>query len=142
MSDIFLNDLEIGHAAHRGGRGIGRIAAEHLEPYGRYIAKVAPTAPAALSDRAPTKYIVITAVTPTHLGEGKTTLSIGLAQGLALLGHKSMLSPRQPSLGPTFGIKGGAAGAGCRFDLTSGQCPAPPTGSRSPRSSACSTLPR
>ena len=113
MSDIFLNDLEIGHllpieevAASAG------IAAEHLEPYGRYIAKVAPTAQADLSERPRAKYIVITAVTPTPLGEGKTTTSIGLAQGLALLGHRSMLSLRQPSLGPTFGIKGGAAGAG------------------------------
>src|SRR5674476_445507 len=71
------------------------ITAEHLEPYGAYIAKVAPTATAALSDQAPAKYIVITAVTPTPLGEGKTTTSIGLAQGLAALGHRTMLSLRQ-----------------------------------------------
>ena len=51
-------------------------------------------------------------MTPTPLGEGKTTTSVGLAQGLSLLGHRSMLSLRQPSLGPTFGIKGGAAGGG------------------------------
>jgi len=84
-----LGDLEIGRAADllpieevaaRAG-----IEAEHLEPYGRYIAKVAPTAQAALSGRAPAKYVVITAVTPTHLGEGKTTTAIGLAQGLSLL---------------------------------------------------------
>jgi formate--tetrahydrofolate ligase len=116
MTDPFSSDLEIGHAAHllpiEEVAASAGIAAEHLEPYGRHIAKVAPTAQASLSDRAPAKYIVITAVTPTPLGEGKTTTSIGLAQGLSLLGHRSMLSLRQPSLGPTFGIKGGAAGAG------------------------------
>jgi formate--tetrahydrofolate ligase len=116
MTDKILNDLEIGHAAtllpiEEVAASAG-IAQEHLETYGRYIAKVAPSAQDALSGQAPAKYIVITAVTPTPLGEGKTTTSIGLAQGLALLGHRSMLSLRQPSLGPTFGIKGGAAGAG------------------------------
>ncbi|MGZ4644290.1 MAG: formate--tetrahydrofolate ligase [Blastococcus sp.] len=110
------SDLEIGRAADllpiEDVAAAAGIAAEHLEPFGRYIAKVAPTAQAALSDRPPGKYVVITAVTPTPLGEGKTTAAIGLAQGLSLLGHRSMLSLRQPSLGPTFGIKGGAAGAG------------------------------
>jgi formate--tetrahydrofolate ligase len=114
--DKSLSDLEIGHAAlllpiEEVAASAG-IAAEHLEPYGAHIAKVAPSATAAASGRAPAKYILITAVTPTPLGEGKTTTSIGLAQGLAVLGHKTMLSLRQPSLGPTFGIKGGAAGAG------------------------------
>jgi formate--tetrahydrofolate ligase len=116
MTEPLPSDLEIGRAAEllsiEEVAASAGIAAEHLEPYGRYIAKVAPTALAALSDRAPAKYVVITAVTPTPLGEGKTTTSIGLAQGLSLLGHRSMLSLRQPSLGPTFGIKGGAAGAG------------------------------
>jgi formate--tetrahydrofolate ligase len=111
-----MSDLEIGRAAEllpiEEVAASAGIAAEHLEPYGRYIAKVAPTALASLADRAPGKYVVITAVTPTPLGEGKTTTSIGLAQGLSRLGHRSMLSLRQPSLGPTFGIKGGAAGAG------------------------------
>ncbi len=116
MTNPFLTDLEIGRAADllpiEEVAASAGIAAKHLEPYGRYIAKVAPTAQAALSGHAPAKYIVITAVTPTPLGEGKTTTAIGLAQGLSLLGHRSMLSLRQPSLGPTFGIKGGAAGAG------------------------------
>ncbi len=116
MTDTFPTDLEIGRAAEllpiEQVAASAGIAAEHLEPYGRYIAKVAPSALAAVSERAPAKYVVITAVTPTPLGEGKTTTSIGLAQGLSLLGHRSMLSLRQPSLGPTFGIKGGAAGAG------------------------------
>ncbi|MCY7373008.1 MAG: formate--tetrahydrofolate ligase [Spirochaetaceae bacterium] len=116
MTDPSPSDLEISRAADllpiEEVAAPAGIAAEHLEPYGRYIAKVAPTALAALADRAPAKYVVITAVTPTPLGEGKTTTAIGLAQGLSLLGHRSMLSLRQPSLGPTFGIKGGAAGAG------------------------------
>jgi formate--tetrahydrofolate ligase len=111
-----LSDLEIGRAADllpiEEVAASAGIAAEHLQHYGRYVAKVAPTALAALADRPRAKYVVITAVTPTPLGEGKTTTSIGLAQGLSRLGHRSMLSLRQPSLGPTFGIKGGAAGAG------------------------------
>jgi formate--tetrahydrofolate ligase len=115
MTKTLLTDLEIGRAAEllpiEEVAASAGIAEEHLEPYGRYIAKVAPTALAAMSDREPAKYVVITAVTPTPLGEGKTTTAIGLAQGLSLLGHRSMLSLRQPSLGPTFGIKGGAAGA-------------------------------
>jgi formate--tetrahydrofolate ligase len=116
MTTTLLTDLEIGRATDllpiEEVAASAGIAAEHLEPYGRYIAKIAPTALATLSGQAPAKYVVITAVTPTPLGEGKTTTAIGLAQGLSLLGHRSMLSLRQPSLGPTFGIKGGAAGAG------------------------------
>ena len=116
MTDASLTDLEIGRAADllpiEDVAAAAGIAAEHLEPYGRYVAKVAPTALAPLAERPAAKYVVITAVTPTPLGEGKTTTSIGLAQALSLLGHRSMLSLRQPSLGPTFGIKGGAAGAG------------------------------
>ncbi len=116
VTDPSPTDLEIGRAAEllpiETVAASAGIAAEHLESYGRYIAKVAPTALPAVSDRPPAKYVVITAMTPTPLGEGKTTTSIGLAQGLSLLGHRSMLSLRQPSLGPTFGIKGGAAGAG------------------------------
>ena len=116
MPDAAPTDLDIGRAADllaiEDVAASAGIAAEHLEPYGRYVAKVAPTALAPLADRPLAKYVVVTAVTPTPLGEGKTTTSIGLAQALAHLGHRSMLSLRQPSLGPTFGIKGGAAGAG------------------------------
>jgi formate--tetrahydrofolate ligase len=116
MTTTLPTDLEIGRATDllpiEEVAASAGIAAEHLEPYGRYIAKVSASAQEALSDQAPAKYVVITAVTPTPLGEGKTTTAIGLAQGLALLGQRSMLSLRQPSLGPTFGIKGGAAGAG------------------------------
>ncbi|HZW45597.1 MAG TPA: formate--tetrahydrofolate ligase [Dermatophilaceae bacterium] len=116
MTDPFPTDLAIGRAAtllpiEEVAASAG-IAAEHLERYGTYIAKVAPTALPEVADNPKAKYVVISAVTPTPLGEGKTTTSVGLAQGLALLGHRSMLALRQPSLGPTFGIKGGAAGAG------------------------------
>ncbi len=115
-------DLEIARAtaldpmpviAERAG-----ISAEHLEPYGRAVAKIDLAAIPALQEQrraagiAPATYIVVTAITPTPLGEGKTTTAIGLAQGLARLGHRATLALRQPSMGPTFGIKGGAAGAG------------------------------
>ena len=111
-----LTDLEIARAARL--RPIEEVAAsvgigpEHLEPYGRHVAKVAEAARTAIGDRPPAKYVVVTAITPTPLGEGKTTTAVGLVQGLAELGHRTMLTLRQPSLGPTFGIKGGAAGAG------------------------------
>lgn len=81
-------------------------------PYGYNVAKVPPEA---LTEEAKAKtgaYVVVTAVTPTPLGEGKTTTAVGLAQGLHKLGKTSVLALRQPSMGPTFGIKGGAAGGG------------------------------
>ena len=89
--------------------GIGR---DHLELYGRHVAKVTPAATAALVDRPRATYVLVTAITPTPLGEGKTTTSIGLAQGLAVRGRRPTVTLRQPSMGPTFGIKGGAAGGG------------------------------
>ena len=82
----------------------------HLEPYGRHVAKV--DLAAAAVNRAAGKLVLVTAVTPTPLGEGKTTTAIGLAQGLSRLGHPTTVALRQPSLGPTFGVKGGAAGGG------------------------------
>lgn len=88
------------------------ISAEHVEPYGRHVAKVDLAAIDALADRPQAKYVLVTAITPTPLGEGKTATAVGLAQGLATLGHSAMLTLRQPSMGPTFGIKGGAAGGG------------------------------
>src|SRR5699024_7398955 len=81
-------------------------------PYGRNVAKIDPAAIVSMTDRAPGKYIVVTAITPTPLGEGKTTTAVGLAQGLKHINKTSVLTLRQPSMGPTFGIKGGAAGAG------------------------------
>ena len=86
---------------------------EHLwEPYGRDVGKVSLDAIEELADRPPAKYILVTAITPTPLGEGKTTTSIGLAQGFGKIGKRATLALRQPSMGPTFGIKGGAAGGG------------------------------
>ncbi|MFO0982622.1 MAG: formate--tetrahydrofolate ligase [Planctomycetota bacterium] len=86
------------------------IAAEHLVPHGRGQAKVMLDA---LADRRPrAKLCLISAITPTDFGEGKTTLAIGLAQALERLGHRSALALRQPSMGPVFGRKGGGTGGG------------------------------
>lgn len=83
------------------------IAPEALEPYGRYKAKVS-----ALGGGQNGKLVLVTAINPTPAGEGKTTVSIGLADGLRRMGKKSVLALREPSLGPVFGVKGGAAGGG------------------------------
>lgn len=83
-----------------------------LEPYGRGVAKIDLAAIEELSGRPPARYVVVTAVTPTPLGEGKTTTTIGLGQGLSRTGRRATIAIRQPSLGPTLGIKGGAAGGG------------------------------
>ncbi|CAN5893014.1 formate--tetrahydrofolate ligase [soil metagenome] len=89
------------------------IADEHLEPYGRDKAKVRLEAlERARADRPPGKLILVSAVTPTPAGEGKTTTSIGLAQGMRRLGKAPCLALRQPSMGPVFGRKGGATGGG------------------------------
>ena len=89
------------------------IAREHLIPYGDDKAKIRLAArEAALARRAPGKVILVTALTPTSAGEGKTTISIGLAQGMAKIGDSVALALREPSLGPTFGLKGGATGGG------------------------------
>jgi formate--tetrahydrofolate ligase len=88
------------------------IGPELLEPYGTLVAKVKLGAIEALADRPRAKYVVVTAVTPTPLGEGKTTTTIGLAQGMAHIGKRATAAIRQSSMGPTFGIKGGAAGGG------------------------------
>ena len=88
------------------------IGPELLEPYGTSVAKVSLDAVAALADRPRARYVVVTAVTPTPLGEGKTTTTVGLGQALACIGRKATIAIRQASMGPTFGIKGGAAGGG------------------------------
>ena len=85
---------------------------EELIPYGRYKGKIALSAFERLQDRPLGKYILVTAVNPTPLGEGKTVTSIGLAMGLTRLGRRTVVTLRQPSLGPVFGIKGGASGGG------------------------------
>lgn len=88
------------------------IDADLLEHYGRGVAKIDLAAIDRLADRPKAKYVVVSAITPTPLGEGKTTTTIGLAQGLARTGRRTTIAIRQPSMGPVLGIKGGAAGGG------------------------------
>ncbi|MCB0998549.1 MAG: formate--tetrahydrofolate ligase [Acidimicrobiales bacterium] len=83
-----------------------------LEQHGDELAKIRLEAIDELSDRPAAKYVVVTAITPTPLGEGKTTTTVGLGQAMKHLGKRAVISLRQPSMGPTFGIKGGAAGGG------------------------------
>lgn len=88
------------------------VPADALVPYGHFKAKLSLEYIDALKDRADGKLVLVTAVTPTPAGEGKTTTSVGLNDGLNRLGVKSMVCLREPSLGPCFGMKGGAAGGG------------------------------
>ena len=88
------------------------IAAENLEPYGHYKAKVSMDYVKSLQSRPNGKLILVTAITPTPAGEGKTTTTVGLTDALNHIGKKAMLCLREPSLGPSFGMKGGAAGGG------------------------------
>lgn len=111
------SDLEIARSVSP--RPIAAVAADlgiansELEPYGWTKAKVHLSAIERLEAARPRgRYILVTAITPTPLGEGKTTVTIGLAQGLSRTGHRAAATIRQPSLGPVFGIKGGAAGGG------------------------------
>ena len=88
------------------------IDSEHLEPYGHYKAKLSLDYVDSLSGKADGNLILVTAVSPTPAGEGKTTTSVGLGDGLNRIGKKTIVCLREPSLGPCFGIKGGAAGGG------------------------------
>lgn len=88
------------------------INEEELETYGRYKAKISLKAFERLKNKENGKLILVTAINPTPLGEGKTTMAIGLADGLEKIGKNSILALREPSLGPVFGIKGGATGGG------------------------------
>jgi formate--tetrahydrofolate ligase len=111
------SDIEIAQAARmRPIVDIAReklgIAAENLEPYGHYKAKVSLDYIKRLQDRPNGKLILVSAITPTPAGEGKTTTTVGLTDALNRIGKKAMLCIREPSLGPCFGVKGGAAGGG------------------------------
>ncbi len=112
----FPSDLEIARQAML--KPLDDIASEIgigpnlLEPYGESVMKIKLAAIEALADAPPAKYVVVTAVTPTPLGEGKTTTTVGLGQGFKHIGKRAVVTIRQPSMGPTFGIKGGAAGGG------------------------------
>ena len=88
------------------------IDEEELELYGKYKAKILPSVWERVKDRKDGKLVLVTAITPTPAGEGKTTTTVGLAQALAHIGKKASLAIREPSLGPSFGVKGGAAGGG------------------------------
>ena len=111
------SDIEISQAAQM--RPIVEVAAEkldipadHVLPYGHYKAKISLDYIASLSNRPDGKLILVTAITPTPAGEGKTTTTVGLGDALNLLGKRAMMCIREPSLGPCFGVKGGAAGGG------------------------------
>lgn len=88
------------------------INEDNVELYGKYKAKISEKVYENLKDKKDGKLILVTAINPTPLGEGKTTISIGLADGLRYIGKKSILALREPSLGPVFGMKGGATGGG------------------------------
>src|SRR4029077_5649787 len=83
-----------------------------LEPYGYDVSKIKLDAIDELRQRPKAKYVVVSAITPTPLGEGKTTTTVGLGDALGHIGKRATVAIRQPSMGPTFGIKGGAAGGG------------------------------
>lgn len=111
-----LSDIEIAQNAKM--KYIGEIAGavgighDELEPYGHYKAKVSESLYSRLADREDGKLILVTAINPTPAGEGKTTVSAGLAEAMGRIGKNAVLALREPSLGPVFGIKGGAAGGG------------------------------
>jgi formate--tetrahydrofolate ligase len=112
----FPSDLEIARAARLMpiadiAKDMG-IDARFLEPYGEGVAKIKLAAIEELASRPKAKYVVVSAVTPTPLGEGKTTTTVGLGQAMHYIGQRATIAIRQPSMGPTFGIKGGAAGGG------------------------------
>jgi len=112
----FPSDLDIAQAAKllplaEVAEQMG-LSPDHLEMYGRHVAKIDLDAVGDITSRPKGKYVVVTAITPTPLGEGKTTTSVGLAQAMKHVGKRGLLALRQPSMGPTFGIKGGAAGGG------------------------------
>ena len=117
MSKHVPSDIEIAQDAKL--VHINQIAEEmgldpdtDLEHYGKYVAKVNLEVLDKLKDRPDAKYVDVTAITPTPLGEGKSTTTVGLGQAMKHIGKRSIVTVRQPSQGPTFGIKGGAAGGG------------------------------
>ena len=111
-----MTDLEIARSvAHKHifevAQGLG-IHSDDLLPFGRYKAKISLDFAERIHNRPLGRYILVTAINPTPLGEGKTTTSVGLSMALCRLGHRAAVTLRQPSLGPVFGIKGGGTGGG------------------------------
>jgi formate--tetrahydrofolate ligase len=115
--NIMPSDIEIAQAAkmHR-INSVAReklgIAEEHLEPYGHYKAKISLKYLDSLQSKKDGKLVLVTAISPTPAGEGKTTTTVGLGDALNYIGKKAVICLREPSLGPVFGVKGGAAGGG------------------------------
>ncbi|WP_308619323.1 formate--tetrahydrofolate ligase [uncultured Eubacterium sp.] len=111
-----LTDIEIAQNAKM--KDINEIAAslgissDEIDPYGHYKAKISDSVMERLKEKKDGKLILVTAVNPTPAGEGKTTVSIGLGEAMSQIGKKAIIALREPSLGPVFGIKGGAAGGG------------------------------
>ena len=116
MTEYLDSDIEIARRAQK--KPIGEIAqelgipSEKLHPHGHHIAKIDQDYIDGLDDSKTGKLILVTAITPTPAGEGKTTTTVGLGDGLSRIGKKSLICIREPSLGPCFGMKGGAAGGG------------------------------
>ncbi len=112
----YKSDIEIARAAQKQpifeiGATLG-IPAEQLAPYGHDKAKISAQFIAAQADKPDGKLILVTAINPTPAGEGKTTTTVGLGDGLNRIGKKAIVCIREASLGPCFGVKGGAAGGG------------------------------
>src|SRR6201982_2998389 len=112
-----MSDIEIAQAAKLSRvSAVAReklgIAEEHLEPYGHYKAKVSLKYLDGLKPRPNSKLILVTAMTPTPAGEGKTTTTVGLGDALNHIGKKAAICLREPSRGPCFGMKGGGGGGG------------------------------
>ena len=111
-----LSDIEIAQQATL--KPIAQIAQElgireeELEPYGRFKAKVNDRLFQRVKNQKDGKLVLVTAINPTPAGEGKTTVTTGLGQAMAKIGKKAVIALREPSLGPVFGVKGGAAGGG------------------------------
>ncbi|MBR3920331.1 MAG: formate--tetrahydrofolate ligase, partial [Oscillospiraceae bacterium] len=111
-----LTDIEIAQQAKmlkitEIAKNLG-ISEDDIEPYGHYKAKVTERLFSEVKDKEDGKLILVTAINPTPAGEGKTTISVGLAEAMKCIGKNAVLALREPSLGPVFGIKGGAAGGG------------------------------
>ena len=111
-----MSDIEIAQKASMKpileiGASLG-IGAEHLEPYGHYKAKISLKYLDSLPKKSDSKLVLVTAISPTPAGEGKTTTTVGLGDALRHIGKNAMIALREPSLGPVFGMKGGAAGGG------------------------------
>ena len=116
-----LSDIAIAQAAKM--KHISNIANiigiddEYLEYYGKYKAKLSEELFETVKNNKDGKLILVTAINPTPAGEGKTTTTVGLGQAMAKIGQKAIITLREPSLGPVFGIKGGAAGGGYALEI-------------------------